>query len=101
MLGGLEVNKVRIGIIGTGNIGHLHCSYMHELEEAELTALCDTDKEQMNKTISATKLDLRENFATFTDYRKMLDSGLVGWIVGWWYRPNQSKGKPSTGKWTV
>lgn len=39
----MAVDKVRIGVIGTGGMGSGHCSRMHEVEEAELTCVCDID----------------------------------------------------------
>ena len=35
--------KVRFGVIGVGNMGSVHCSLLGNMENAELTAVCDTD----------------------------------------------------------
>jgi len=39
----MAIDKVRIGVIGTGGMGSGHCSRMSEIEEAELTCVCDVD----------------------------------------------------------
>ena len=37
------MDKVRIGVIGLGNMGSHHVSYMDSLEGAVLSAVCDAD----------------------------------------------------------
>ena len=39
------MDKVRIGIIGVGGMGYAHCKSIVNLEETELTCVCDNDKE--------------------------------------------------------
>ncbi len=36
------MNKVRIGFVGVGGIGHRHLGHMHDLKRAALTAVCDS-----------------------------------------------------------
>ena len=38
--------KVRIGIIGIGNMGSAHCKSVYTTENAELTAVCDIDEKK-------------------------------------------------------
>ena len=40
------MDKVRIGIIGIGNMGSAHAKYISagEIPNAELTAVCDTNQ---------------------------------------------------------
>ncbi|NMB44926.1 MAG: Gfo/Idh/MocA family oxidoreductase [Firmicutes bacterium] len=82
------MKKVRFGLIGLGNIGTRHFGYFPELENAELTAICDVDKtkltelkipENFDHPITATDFD--KSIAKFTDYREMLDSGKVDAII--------------------
>ena len=42
-------DKVRLGIIGLGNMGSLHCKLLQKAPELELTAGCDIDAERLNK----------------------------------------------------
>ncbi len=37
--------KVKLGIIGLGNMGSLHCRWVAEIEDISLAAICDIDKE--------------------------------------------------------
>lgn len=82
------VEKVRFGLIGMGNIGIHHFSYFPELEDAELTAICDIDPAKLkelkvpgdfDQAIAAAVLD--DKIAKYTDYRAMLDSGKVDTVI--------------------
>jgi predicted dehydrogenase len=83
------MEKVRLGIIGLGNIGMLHYGYMHELEGAELTAICDIDrskleKPSMNKSFDHVRIEVNEfgsNISKYTDYKEMLASGNVDAVI--------------------
>ena len=84
------MNKVRIGIVGLGNIGKLHYSYMDKLEGAELSALCDVNPEKFKEITSgeedfdhdvSSDSSLPEHISTFTNYKDMLDSGEVDLII--------------------
>lgn len=69
------MNKVKIGIIGTGLIARYHMqALMGCQEEYEITALCDIDKDKMEKY--ALDFGLKEA-VQFTDYKEMLSSGTV------------------------
>ncbi|NLY51330.1 MAG: Gfo/Idh/MocA family oxidoreductase [Firmicutes bacterium] len=82
------MEKVRFGLIGMGNIGIHHFSYFPELEDAELTAICDIDPAKLkelkvpgdfDQAIAAAVLD--DKIAKYTDYRAMLDSGKVDTVI--------------------
>ena len=71
--------KVRIGVIGYGNMGTGHAAYLakNEIENAELTALCDNNPDRLNKA----EEDLGDGIKYFDDYKKMLASGIVDLII--------------------
>ena len=69
------MDKVRLGLIGTGGIGHHHLGYIHELKRAELTAVCDI-REDVVKEVAA-----KHNVAAFTDSRKLIRSGLCDAVI--------------------
>jgi predicted dehydrogenase len=83
------MKKVRLGIIGLGNIGMLHYGYMHEIEGAELTAICDIDESKlerpsMNKSFDHARVDIKDfgsNISKYTDYKELLDSGKVDAVI--------------------
>lgn len=83
------MKKIRFGLIGLGNIGTLHYSYMNELEGAELTAVCDIDRSKFTNFQAVADFDhdtsgvggLDKSLATFTDYKEMLESGLVDAVI--------------------
>lgn len=64
------MNKIRIGMIGTGGISHWHARQLLELKEAEIVAIVDTSAE-MRKTF-VTKFEL-DGVKQFSDYQEMLD----------------------------
>ncbi|OGX03960.1 MAG: hypothetical protein A3G87_00310 [Omnitrophica bacterium RIFCSPLOWO2_12_FULL_50_11] len=59
------MKTLKAGVIGLGHLGKEHARLYHELPNAELTALCDTDLEKSERA-KAFGLDLT------TDYRKIL-----------------------------
>jgi predicted dehydrogenase len=65
------MDRVRVGVIGTGGMGQAHCRLLRELEETELTAVCDIDPEVLEK--------VKEEYEVpgFLHYEELLDSGLV------------------------
>lgn len=43
------MDKVRFGIIGLGNMGGLHLTWINEIPEVELTVVCDIDAEKADR----------------------------------------------------
>lgn len=68
------MEKVKFGVIGLGVMGHAHVKTLQSIEHCELVAVCDTDPRQIEKI----KKDetVKPGFTVFTDYRKLIDSGL-------------------------
>ena len=68
------MNKVRIGIIGMGNMGKFHADYLlaGKVPRAELTAVCST---------SPTKLEKYKPLKVFSDGEKLIQSPDVDAIV--------------------
>lgn len=73
------MEKVRIGVIGYGNMGTGHAGYLSkgETENAVLAAICDNSPQKLEKA----KQDLGEEVQYFDDYRKMLESKTVDLII--------------------
>jgi len=69
------MDKIRIGVIGVGGMGSGHCGSMNLVDEAELTAVCDTDP--------TTLAQAEEKFGVpgFARHEKLLDSGLVDAVI--------------------
>ena len=63
--------KVRYGVIGLRGAGKDHCRLVLQNADAELTAVADIDKSNVDET--AASLGVRG----FTDYRELLDAGIV------------------------
>lgn len=68
------MDKVRIGVIGTGSMGKSHARYIKagEAGRCELTALCDADPGM---------LDGFADIKCFTDYREMIASDSVDAVL--------------------
>ena len=73
------MDKVRVGIIGTGGMGLAHGKYLSkgDIEGAELAALCDANAESLANT--ARKLDA--DLQTFDSVDAMLQSGCIDAVI--------------------
>jgi len=72
------MDKVRIGIVGVGNIGTAHANtlFAGKVVGAELAAICDISPDR--------QAFCKENFAgveIFDDYKKMFASGLIDAVI--------------------
>lgn len=72
------MDKLKIGIIGVGNIGFAHAKSLFEskIEHAELTALCDISSKR-REVIG----ELFPGIALFEDHNKLIDSGLADAVI--------------------
>lgn len=68
-------NKVRIGIVGVGNMGNLHARNMNRIEGAVLAAVCDIDR------ALADNLAKEMSCRAFYTAKEMIKSGEVDAIV--------------------
>ena len=73
-----EEKKVRIGVIGVGNMGYAHAKaiYENEIDTLCLSALCDTDEKRREL--------LQRDFPSvpvFDSYEKLLESDLCEAVV--------------------
>ncbi|MBQ7499308.1 MAG: Gfo/Idh/MocA family oxidoreductase [Clostridia bacterium] len=72
------METVRYGVIGVGNMGSGHVTYLHQgkVKNAELTAVCDIDQ---------TRLDWAKEYhpdvECYSDYNDLLRSGLVDAVI--------------------
>jgi predicted dehydrogenase len=72
------MDKVRIGMIGTGNIAHAHARRLQQSSDAEIVALADPSEASREK--------LRERFglkgaAEFADYKNMLEEAELDAVI--------------------
>ncbi len=73
------MDKVRFGIVGIGNMGSIHASYLFkgEIEGACLAAVCDLKQSRLDWA----KEQFADKIAYFTDYKEMIASGLVDCVI--------------------
>ena len=62
------MDKLKVGIIGTGGISECHVSGYKELENVEIYAMCDINEERVKE-----KTEKHGVERVFTDYNEMLD----------------------------
>ena len=74
------MEKVKIGIIGIGNMGSSHCKFICQdgVENLELTAVCDIIPERMEKPKGIT---LPETVKKFTSAEELMDSGVCEAVI--------------------
>lgn len=81
------MDPVRFGIIGVGNMGSDHARKLKagKAAGAEVAALCDIDRAKV------ATLGAEIGVPTFTNYRKMVDSGLIDAVLvatpHYWHAP--------------
>ena len=73
------MNKVRIGIIGIGNIGSAHGKNIvdEKVKDTVLTAVCDIKKSRRDWA----KKNLGESVAIFDNANEMMKSGLIDGVI--------------------
>jgi predicted dehydrogenase len=73
------MDKVRIGIIGLGNMGTSHAKYLvnQEVKGAELTAICENRRDRLEWA----KNNLGEGVALFEQYGDFFSSGLIDGVL--------------------
>jgi predicted dehydrogenase len=62
------MDKVRIGVVGLGNMGSFHTGYMNSLPDASLGAVCDLDPEKRKK------FSEKHGCPAFEKYQDLIDS---------------------------
>jgi len=71
----LYVKKIALGVVGCGGMGQAHIKNINELPEAQLAAVSDADPE------TARKIGAENSVPCFSDYRKLIKSGLCDAIL--------------------
>lgn len=73
------MSKIKLGVIGVGNMGRSHCKHIKEgkCPEVELVAIADVKEEN----ITWMKENGFEDVTYFDDAEKMMDSGLVDSVL--------------------
>jgi predicted dehydrogenase len=61
-----KMAKIKVAVIGAGNLGRVHARIYHELPQAKLVAVCDIDREKAEQTAAAYQIPF------FTDYRHLI-----------------------------
>jgi predicted dehydrogenase len=68
-------DTVRLGLIGLGNMGSLHCRLLQQIPELELTAGCDIDESRLERITS------RYGCEGFTDSAQLLKSDVCDAVL--------------------
>lgn len=73
------MNKVRIGVIGIGNMGSVHATYLSkgEVPNAEITAVCDIKPERLKWA----KENLGQDVLIFDNADALIESGVVDGVL--------------------
>ena len=67
--------KVKLGIVGLGNMGKIHVRHVMDLPNTELIAICDTNDRKLQAA------EAGSGVAPFHDYRQMLDSAALDGVI--------------------
>ena len=71
---------IRVGIAGLGGKGIDHTTKFSEIPGCRVTALCDPDPNQLERTFSETDVT-RDSLRTYSDFRKLIEDKEVDAIV--------------------
>jgi predicted dehydrogenase len=73
------MNKVRIGIIGIGNMGSAHALsiFQGKVDDLELTAVCDVDEGRLQWAFET----FGSRVSLYSDYHLLIDCGLIDAIL--------------------
>ena len=63
----IDRKTINIGLIGCGRISHKHLSAVNAIESAKIVAICDIDKEKIDKLSQELKVD-----RTYTNYKDLI-----------------------------
>lgn len=61
----MKLKKIRVGVVGVGYLGKFHAEKYSNIQEVELSGVCDIDKKTSDETAA------RFNTKTFYDYREL------------------------------
>lgn len=67
--------KVKLGIVGLGNMGTVHVRHVRELPNTDLVAICDKNERKLQAAAAASPV------ARFRDYRQMLDTAVLDGVI--------------------
>jgi len=70
-----ETRKVKLGIVGLGNMGSGHLEYLPKMPDVEITGVCDIVREK------ADAFAQKCNTKAFYDYRDLMASGIEAIII--------------------
>ena len=71
----MTAGKVRIGIVGLGNMGSVHVGHVQRLSNTELVAVCDRCPDKLAEICA------KHNVAGFSDYAQMLESAEMDGVI--------------------
>ncbi len=67
--------KVRVGVIGVGSMGQGHLTHFADIEEADLTCVCDIDEETCKSVAE------KYHVPGYADYKELIDSGRADAVI--------------------
>jgi len=73
--------RVRVAVIGVNGRGNNLLRTFASMKEVEIASICDVDSRVLNRRISETKKDGRQNPAALGDFRKAIDDKSIDAIV--------------------
>ncbi len=76
------MKTVRLGMIGCGSMSRYHASiFTKQVKDAEIVALCDTHKENLNRYQREIFDPIQQRPPTFADYRDMISKGTMDAVM--------------------
>jgi len=74
-------NDIRVAVVGTGGQGGNHIGYFHKLPGVRVVALCDVDKEYVEKEARNFEKRNKQKVKTYIDVRELLEDKSIDAIT--------------------
>ena len=71
----MTADRVKIGIVGIGNMGAVHVDHVLSLPHTELVAICDRNQHKLDAVEAGAEV------AQFTRYQDMLESAALDGVI--------------------
>ena len=68
-------DKVKLGIVGLGNMGKVHVRHVMDLPNTDLVAVCETNGDKLQAA------NVAASVPSFNDYQQMLDSVAIDGVI--------------------
>ena len=75
------MNKIKVAVIGTGGRGTFHANLLSEMDDVEVTAVCDVYSDRVNNAAESVEKIGGKRANKYTDYNTLLESEVLDGVI--------------------